>query len=111
MHYFFMQAHSFSLDDATVTEAMFQSVVAAFEEDRHMIEAQQKLIDRSVPRAMVGLPMDGALAAYRKTYEQLLAAEDQGRNDPDLPPPPRNADRSSLTDATAAWLAGRRRTR
>lgn len=85
-HYFFMQAHSFSLDDATVTEAMFQSVVAAFEEDRHMIEAQQKLIDRSVPRAMVGLPMDGALAAYRKTYEQLLAAENPPRGAPHQPP-------------------------
>jgi phenylpropionate dioxygenase-like ring-hydroxylating dioxygenase large terminal subunit len=74
-HYFFTQAHSFSLHDATVTEALYQSVMSAFQEDRRIIEAQQRLIDRTPAVEMVGLPMDGALGAYRKIYQTLLGAE------------------------------------
>ncbi len=74
-HYFFMQAHAFALEDASVTEALYRSVVAAFEEDRRMIEAQQRLIDSVPPTRMVGLQVDVALAYYRKLYQRLLAEE------------------------------------
>jgi vanillate O-demethylase monooxygenase subunit len=74
-HYFFMQAHSFALDDAKVTEALYQSVLAAFEEDRRMIEAQQHLMATTAASEMVGLPMDNALAVYRRMYQRMLDAE------------------------------------
>ncbi len=50
-HYFFTQAHGFALHDAQVTRMLFQSVVAAFEEDRRMIEAQQQLHRLQLPAA------------------------------------------------------------
>jgi Vanillate O-demethylase oxygenase C-terminal domain len=71
-HYFFAQAHAFSLDDPGVTEALHQGLLRAFDEDRRMIEAQQQLIDRTEPQDMLGLPVDAALAGYRKLYAQAL---------------------------------------
>jgi vanillate O-demethylase monooxygenase subunit len=76
-HYFFTQAHGFALHDAQVTRMLFQSVVAAFEEDRRMIEAQQQLIDTTPGSEMVGLPMDNALAVYRQIYQRMLGEEAQ----------------------------------
>ena len=74
-HYFFMQAHSFKLDDADITEHLYQSVVGAFGEDRRMIEAQQAIIDSNLPAPMLGLPMDAALAQYRRLYGRILQSE------------------------------------
>jgi phenylpropionate dioxygenase-like ring-hydroxylating dioxygenase large terminal subunit len=74
-HYFFMQAHAFALEDATVTESLYQSVIGAFEEDRRIIEAQQALMDSTPATAMIGLPIDAALAQFRRVYRKLLAAE------------------------------------
>lgn len=74
-HYFFMQAHSFRLDDATVTESIYQSLCTAFEEDRKIIEAQQRLLLRSSPQPMQPIAADLALAQYRRVVDQLLAAE------------------------------------
>ncbi|WP_341892871.1 aromatic ring-hydroxylating dioxygenase subunit alpha [Variovorax sp. YR752] len=80
-HYFFMQAHRFRLDDATITESIYQSLCTAFAEDRRIIEAQQRLIDRSPPAPMQPIAADLALAQYRRIVEQMLAAErtDAGR--------------------------------
>jgi phenylpropionate dioxygenase-like ring-hydroxylating dioxygenase large terminal subunit len=71
-HYFFMQAHDFALENAQLTEALYQGVLTAFHEDKSMIEAQQALIDATPPAPMIGLPMDAALAQYRRLYEQAL---------------------------------------
>ncbi len=61
--------------DATVTESLYQSVVAAFEEDRCIIQAQQAMLDDATAEPMLGLPVDAALGAYRQIYSRLLAAE------------------------------------
>lgn len=74
-HYFFMQAHDFDLDDANLTESLHHGVVAAFLEDKAMIEAQAKLISETPPAPMIGLPMDAALTQYRRVYEAAVAAE------------------------------------
>jgi phenylpropionate dioxygenase-like ring-hydroxylating dioxygenase large terminal subunit len=74
-HYFFMQAHSFALDDASVTESLFQSVVEAFTEDRKMIEAQQRTIDMGDAPEMVILPFDAGLVQFRRAIADLLARE------------------------------------
>ncbi|MEZ5656979.1 MAG: aromatic ring-hydroxylating dioxygenase subunit alpha [Burkholderiaceae bacterium] len=74
-HYFFAQAHGFALDDATVTEAVFQSVDAAFNEDIEMIEAQQRNILMNPDAEMVPIGADGALARFRRRYQAALAAE------------------------------------
>ncbi len=74
-HYFFAQAHAFSLGDATVTEAVYQSVATAFEEDIRMIEAQQRNIALHPDVAMVPIAADGALARFRRRYAAALKAE------------------------------------
>ena len=76
-----MQAHRFRLDDATITESIYQSLCTAFAEDRRIIEAQQRLIDRSPPAPMQPIAADLALAQYRRILDQMLAAErtDSGR--------------------------------
>lgn len=74
-HYFFMQAHKFRLDDATITESIYQSLCTAFEEDRRMIQAQQRLIDASPPAPMQSIVADAGLVQYRRVLEQLLATE------------------------------------
>jgi vanillate O-demethylase monooxygenase subunit len=74
-HYFFMQAHSFSLNDESVTESLYESVVTAFDEDRHMIEAQQKMIDSAPPSEMVVLSFDAALVQFRRAVEDAIQDE------------------------------------
>jgi phenylpropionate dioxygenase-like ring-hydroxylating dioxygenase large terminal subunit len=74
-HYFFSHAHNFSLNDPTVTESIYQSIVEAFDEDKRMIEAQRQVIDRTPGRAMVSIASDGALIRYRRLVKAALAAE------------------------------------
>jgi phenylpropionate dioxygenase-like ring-hydroxylating dioxygenase large terminal subunit len=74
-HYFFMQAHSFALDDESVTESLYQSVVTAFDEDRQMIEAQQKMMETAPPSEMVVLPFDAALVQFRRAVEDIIEGE------------------------------------
>jgi vanillate O-demethylase monooxygenase subunit len=76
-HYFFMQAHDFALDDESVTSDVYQSILAAFQEDRQMIEAQQAIIGSSNPKEFVALRSDTALAHFRKVVEKLLESEAQ----------------------------------
>ncbi|MEZ5738415.1 MAG: aromatic ring-hydroxylating dioxygenase subunit alpha [Burkholderiaceae bacterium] len=77
-HYFFAQAHAFALDDATVTEAVFQSVATAFDEDLRMLEAQQKNILAHPGAPMVPIGADGALTRYRRRVATALQAEQPG---------------------------------
>lgn len=74
-HYFFMQAHNFRLDDAVVTESIEKSQIAAFEEDKRVLEAQQRMIDISPGQPMVGIAADGGLMQYRRLVEELLKLE------------------------------------
>ncbi len=77
-HYFFAQAHGFALDDATVTEAIYQSVASAFDEDRAMLEAQQANIEAFADARMVPIGADGALVRYRRKVQAALEAERAG---------------------------------
>lgn len=70
-HYFFMQAHKFRLDDATITESIYQSLCTAFEEDRRIIEAQQRLIRRTPPSPMQPIAADAALNQFRWLIKRL----------------------------------------
>lgn len=76
-HYFFMQAHNFRLDDATVTEAIEQSQLRAFAEDRVMLEAQQKMIDLDPNAKMTPMAADAGLARYRLLLQRLIDAENK----------------------------------
>lgn len=74
-HYFFMQAHKFRLDDATITESIYQSLCAAFEEDRRIIEAQQRMVQRTPDTPMQPIAADAALTQYRWLLQRMAEAE------------------------------------
>ena len=47
----------------------------AFAEDNAMIEAQQKIIDRTPQPRMLGIRADHALNQFRRLMDELIAAE------------------------------------
>lgn len=74
-HYFYMQAHAFRQDDATVTEAIYQSLCTAFEEDRRMIEAQQRQLLAAPGLDMQAIVADQALVQFRRLLAQRVQDE------------------------------------
>jgi vanillate O-demethylase monooxygenase subunit len=74
-HYFFQQSHRADAGDASVTEGIYQSLIAAFNEDRDMITAQYAAIRRDPGAAMLPLAIDAALVRYRRLLEEAIAAE------------------------------------
>ena len=74
-HYWFCQARNFALEDAAMTESIYQNVVVAFEEDRTMIEAQQKIISQVPERPMVPIAADSGLNQARWLLDRLAQAE------------------------------------
>lgn len=74
-HYFFMQAHNFRLDDATITESIHQSQRAAFVEDKTILEAQQQMIDNTPTTPMLPIAADAGLSQYRWVLQRMIDAE------------------------------------
>lgn len=74
-HYWFCQARNFELDNAQMTETIYQSVIEAFEEDRSMIEAQQKIIEQVPERPMMPIGADSGLHQARWLIDRLINAE------------------------------------
>lgn len=74
-HYFFTAAHNFHVGVKAVTDAIFAEILATFEEDRIIIEAQQS---RHVPgRRQVGILSDAGGANARRVMAERFAAENQ----------------------------------
>ena len=71
-HYFFQQSHRAEAGDEKTTEAIFQGLIKAFEEDRDMITAQYKNILRHPSAPMLPLAMDSALARFRLLLEKRV---------------------------------------
>ncbi|MGA1160013.1 MAG: RHO alpha subunit C-terminal catalytic domain-containing protein, partial [Burkholderiaceae bacterium] len=74
-HYLFCQARNFELDDSQLTDAIFDSVVEAFEEDRAIIEAQQRNMHLVGDRMMIPIAADAALNQARALVNRLLEHE------------------------------------
>ena len=72
-HYFFSAAHNFHVDKPPVTTAFFNEILATFEEDRVVIEAQQA---RALPgRKQLGIQSDAGGVQVRRIIAERLAAE------------------------------------
>ncbi|MEZ5729121.1 MAG: aromatic ring-hydroxylating dioxygenase subunit alpha [Burkholderiaceae bacterium] len=78
-HYWFCQARNFALDDDAMTEAIYNDVITAFEEDRTMIEAQQRIIAATPGRKMVAIAADAGLNQARGLIQRRLREEQGGR--------------------------------
>ena len=74
-HYFFQQSHPADQGDASLTEGIYASLIAAFNEDRDMITAQHQSILRNPDAPMLPLAMDSALTQFRRLLAQRVDAE------------------------------------
>ncbi|PZU75331.1 MAG: LysR family transcriptional regulator [Rhizobium sp.] len=74
-HFFWTYAHNFNLEDATFTARLADRIAEGFEEDRTMIEAQQKVIDENDGDTMAYIFVDNGLTLGRRLLTEALAAE------------------------------------
>jgi phenylpropionate dioxygenase-like ring-hydroxylating dioxygenase large terminal subunit len=74
-NYFFCHAHDFGIDDDKIAAGIWDTVCAAFEEDRDIIEAQQRSIDLDPSQPMTAAPFDGPLIHIRGKIDAVIAAE------------------------------------
>ena len=74
-HFFWTYAHNFNLEDATFTARLADRIAEGFEEDRTMIEAQQKVIDESEGDPMAYIHFDNGLSLGRRLLAEALAVE------------------------------------
>ena len=63
------------LDNAAMTEKIFADVVVAFEEDRRMIEAQQKVMTQLPGRPMIPIAADAGLNQARWLIDRMAKRE------------------------------------
>jgi len=74
-HYFFAQPRNFALDDPQMDETVFQQLVTAFNEDRAMIEGQQRVIELTPDAPLRTMAADRALVEARRRVEAMLAED------------------------------------
>jgi phenylpropionate dioxygenase-like ring-hydroxylating dioxygenase large terminal subunit len=74
-HYFFQESHLATQGDAGTTQALFEGLLAAFEEDRQMITAQARNLALKPGLPMLPLHMDAALLQFRRLVAQAIEAE------------------------------------
>jgi phenylpropionate dioxygenase-like ring-hydroxylating dioxygenase large terminal subunit len=74
-HYFYAVPRNFAADDEAITDTLFNDVVAAFEEDRLMIEAQARNLKLAEGWAMGFIAADAALSRFRLLMGKRLQAE------------------------------------
>jgi vanillate O-demethylase monooxygenase subunit len=66
-------------DDANISRSLHQSPIEGFLEDKHLIEAQQVVIDSDPTFALQAIASDAALSHFRMTLASLLAQEEAER--------------------------------
>jgi vanillate O-demethylase monooxygenase subunit len=74
-HYFFQQSRHTSEGDHSIAESAYRVLCRAFEEDRAMITAQAREIERDPEAPMLPLAMDAAVVRFRKLVADTIAAE------------------------------------
>jgi len=74
-HYFFSQAHNFSIDDPRVTETLHAGLLAGFKEDWDMIHAQAATLALDPDFKMMPLNVDNALGNFRALMKKLVSSE------------------------------------
>jgi len=74
-HYFFAHPHNFAIDQPEVTRSIHQSVVAAFDEDRDIITAQQRSLALAPDFKMIPFSIDAALSQFRWVVARRVEEE------------------------------------
>lgn len=77
-HYFFAQPHNFDLDNEVTTDGIHQVLMTAFEEDRHIIGGQTRMLKFDPAFPMVAIGADAGLSQYRWVLDRLIKLEQEG---------------------------------
>ncbi|MCI2808189.1 aromatic ring-hydroxylating dioxygenase subunit alpha [Eoetvoesiella caeni] len=76
-HYFFAQPRNFDKDSLDVSQALYTSILAAFEEDRGIITAQAENIAAEPSFEPVACGLDAALGQFRAMIARQIALESE----------------------------------
>ena len=74
-HYFWASCRDYAVDDQAMSEMMKRSTQTAFDEDRFMLEAEQRIIDLNPAAPQIDLVGDAGGLQARRLVERLLAEE------------------------------------
>jgi vanillate O-demethylase monooxygenase subunit len=74
-HFFWTYLNNFEGDDTNISRSLHQSLIEGFMEDKHLIEAQQKVLDADPEFKMLAVAADAALSHFRWTFDKAVAAE------------------------------------
>lgn len=74
-HYFWTAAHNFKVNDPAVTAAFHAEIAATFEEDRQVVEAQQRRFDQLPYRKTIAIRSDLGAAQARRMLLQRMQQE------------------------------------
>lgn len=74
-HFFWSYAHNFNIENKEFTKLLAGRILEGFEEDRVMIEAQQRMIDEGGADGMAFILADNGLALGRRLLDERLKKE------------------------------------
>ncbi|MDB5844442.1 MAG: aromatic ring-hydroxylating dioxygenase subunit alpha, partial [Polaromonas sp.] len=74
-HFFWTYLNNYEGDDHNISRSLHQSLIDGFMEDKHLIEAQQKVLDADPQFELQAIASDAALAHFRRVFSALVAQE------------------------------------
>jgi phenylpropionate dioxygenase-like ring-hydroxylating dioxygenase large terminal subunit len=74
-HYFWNLTRRFAIDDARLTDTMYEQNAATFAEDVAIVEAQQRNLESARDWAPIGVPADRGITLAARLMDGLIAAE------------------------------------
>ena len=78
-HYFWAFARNFRLDEIAVTEFLRENVRRTFDEDKEMLEAQQRIIGPvAEPQFQVTIKADAGPTQGRRLLASMIEVESRG---------------------------------
>jgi phenylpropionate dioxygenase-like ring-hydroxylating dioxygenase large terminal subunit len=81
-HFFWNYLNDFEGEDYTVSMSLVDSLREGFMEDKHIIEAQQKMLDADPSFKLIAVAADVALSHFRYVMDKLIREEQAGVSAP-----------------------------
>jgi len=78
-HYFWAQAHDFDANNPKMTDTVFEQANIAFQEDKLVFEAQQRMIDADASESQVDIHADAGGIQARRILSRLHDEEQAAR--------------------------------
>jgi vanillate O-demethylase monooxygenase subunit len=76
-HFFWNYLNNFEGDDHNISRSLHQSLIEGFMEDKHIIEAQQQILDEDPEFKMLAVAADAPLSHFRWTLDKLIRLEQE----------------------------------